>query len=143
MDKFETQKRIFTINAVLILLSGVSLMVVILGTLRETIAGSLPGQAAFATAAGAGIHLLISAAFLVGIRAAKRKRRINKEINLAAAIVLFILGSIILDGAAASLGHRLIGSIGFFTCVVCDFSAVIVSVAALFILKPKKKILPN
>lgn len=143
MDKFETQKRIFTINAVLLLLSCVSLMVVIVGTLRETNSGSVPRQAASATAVGAGIHFLIFVAFLIGIRLAKLKRRINKEINLATAIVLFILGSMILDAATASLGHRLLASIGFFACVFCDFAAVIVSVASLFILRPKKNIQPD
>ena len=73
-------------------------------------------------------------------RLARLKRRINKEINLAAAIVLFILGFIILDGATAFLDRMLLVSVGFFVCVFCDFAAIIVSVAALFILKPKKKI---
>lgn len=143
MDKFETQGRIFTINALLMLVSVVSLIIAIPGILRDVYPGSLPRQAAIATAAGAGIHLMIFVALLIGVRLARRNRRINREINLAAAIVLFILGFIILDGATASLGHRLLVSVGFFACVFCDFAAVAVSVAALFILKPKKKIRPE
>jgi hypothetical protein len=139
MDKFETQKRIFTINAVLMLVSVISLCIAIPGILRDIYPGSLPRQAAIATSVGMGFHLIIFIAFVLGIRYARLKRRINREINLAAAIVLFILGFIILDGATASIGHKLIVSIGFFTCVLCDLAAVVISVAALFILKPKKK----
>jgi hypothetical protein len=140
MDKFETQRRIFTINAGLLLLSVLSLAVAIPGILRDNYPGSLPRQAAIATSVGMSIHFLIFIAFLIGIRLAGRKRRINNEINLAAALVLLIFGFIILDGATASIGHMLLVSVGFFICVFCDFAAVIVSVAAFFILKQKKKI---
>ena len=139
MDKFEKQRKIFTINAVLLLVSVLALIASIPAILQDIYPGSLPKQAAIATSAGAVIHLLIFLAFLYGIRLIRRKRRINREINLAAAIILLIFGFIIMDGAFASVGHALLVSIGFFVCVFCDFAAIIVSVAALFYLKPKKK----
>jgi len=139
MDKFEKQRRIFTINAALLLLAVIGLIIAIPSILNDIYPGSNPKQAAIATAVGACIHLLIFIGFLIGIRLAKRQRRINKEINLVAAIILLIFGFIILDGATASIGHALLTSIGFFTCVFCDLAALVVSVAALGSLKPKKK----
>ena len=47
------------------------------------------------------------------------------------------------DGETASIGHMVLVSAGFFVCVFCDFAAVIVSIAALFILRAKKKIRPD
>ena len=139
MDKFEKQRRIFSINALLLLVSVIGLLIAIPSILRDTYPGSSPKQAAIATAVGATIHLFIFIGFLAGIRQVKRQRRINKEINLAAAIFLLIFGFIILDGATASIGHALLTSIGFFACVFCDLAAMVISVAALYILKPKKK----
>ena len=81
-------------------------------------------------------HLLLFIGFLVGIRLTKLKRRINREINLASAVVLLILGFIIFDGAIAYVNQLLFVSIGMFLCVFCDLSAIVVSVAALFYLKP-------
>jgi len=142
MDRFETQRKIFTINAVLLLLAVIGLIIAIPSILRDIYPGSLPRQAAIATAVGAFLHLLLFIGFFIGATLARRQRRINKEINIVAIIVMVIFGFIIMDGAAASIGHALLTSIGFFTCVVCDLAAVIVSIAALFILKTKKKSQP-
>ncbi len=133
------QRRIFTIVAVLLLLSVVSLIAVIPRMFQEVSHNELPKQAAIATLVGLTVHLLLFIGFLVGIRLTKLRRRINREINLAAAIVLFFLGFIILDGAIAYINQLLFVSIGMFLCGLCDFSAIAVSVAALFYLKPKKK----
>jgi uncharacterized membrane protein (DUF373 family) len=142
MDKFEKQRRIFSINAVLLLVSYIGLVVAIPAILQDIYPGSNPKQAAIATTVSACLHLLVFIGFLIGIRQAKRKRRINKEINIAAAIVTGIFGLVMLDGAFASLGHALLTSIGFFTCVICDLASALVSIAALFILSSKKKSQP-
>ena len=139
MDKFEIQRKVFTIVAVLMLLSVVSLIVVIPRMFQEVSQSELPKQAAIATLVGMSVHLLLFIGFLVGIRLTKLRRRINREINLAAAVVLFILGFIILDGAIAYINQLLFVSIGMFACGFCDLAAIVVSVAALFYLKPKKK----
>ena len=139
MDKFGIQKKIFTIDAVLMLVSVVSLIVVIPRLFQESSTGSIPKAAAIATSAAAGIRLLLLLAFLYGIRLTKRRRPINKEINLAAGIVLLILGYMVFDGAVAYLDNLLFVSIGMFVCVFCDFAVIVVSVAALFLLKPQKK----
>jgi len=143
MDRFETQRKIFAINAVLLLLSVIGLIIAIPSILRDIYPGSEPRQAAIATAIGASIHLLLFIGFFIGATLARRQRRINKEINIVAAIVMVVFGFIILDGATASIGHALLTSIGFFTCVVCDLAAVIVSVAALFLIRSKKKSQPG
>ena len=139
MDTFEKQRKIFTIVAILVLLSVLSLIVVISRMLQETSSGELPKVAAIATLVGMGVHLLVLIGILVGIRLAKRRRRINREINLATALVLTILGFMVMDGAVANINKQLFISIGMFLCVFCDFAAILVSVAALFYLKPKKK----
>ena len=139
MDKYEMQRRIFTIVAVLMLLSVISLIAVILRMLQEVSSGELPKEAAIATFVGMGVHLLVLIGILVGISLAKRRRRINREINLVTAIVLTFLGFIVMDGAVSSINNQLFISIGMFLCVFCDLAAVVVSVAALFYLKPKKK----
>ena len=139
MDKFEKQRKIFTIVAILVLLSVLSLIVVILRMFQEASSGELPKGAAIATLIGMGVHLLVLIGILLGISLAKRRRRINREINLASAIVLTFLGLIVMDGAVAYINKQLFISIGMFLCVFCDFAAVSVSVAALFYLKPKKK----
>jgi hypothetical protein len=139
MDKYEKQRRIFTIVAVLLLLSVVSLIAVIPRMFQEASHDEIPKQAAIATVVGMSVHLLLFFGFLLGIRLTKLRRRINREINLAAAVVLFILGFIILDGAIAYINQLLFVSVGMFLCVFFDLAAVVVSVAALFYLKPKKK----
>jgi hypothetical protein len=52
MDKFGIQRKVFTIVAVLMLLSVVSLIAVIPGILLDTSPGSLPLQAAIGTLVG-------------------------------------------------------------------------------------------
>ncbi len=139
MDKFEIQRKVFTIVAVLMLLSVVSLIVVIARMFQEVSQSELPKQAAIATLVGMSVHLLLFIGFLVGIRLTKLRRRINREINIAAAVVIVLLGFVIMDGAFAYINQLLFLSIGMFLCVFWDLAAVVVSVAALFYLKPKKK----
>ena len=135
MDKYEIQRRVFTIVAVLMLLSVVSLIAVIPRLYQEVSQGELPQVAATATLVGMSIHLLLLFGFLVGIRLTKLKRRINREINIASAVVLLFLGGIIMDGAFAYVNQLTFVSIGMFVCAFCDLSAIVVSVAALFYLK--------
>ena len=139
MDKFEIQRKVFTIVAVFLLLSAVSLIAVIPRMFQEASQGEIPKQAAIATIVGMSIHLLLFIGFLVGIRLTKLRRRINREINLASAVVILILGFVIMDGAMAYINQLLVVSIGMFLCVFWDFTAIVVSIAALFYLKPKKK----
>ncbi len=139
MDKFEIQRKVFTRVAVLLLLSVVSLIAVIPGILQDTSPTSLPKQAAIGTLVVMLIHLLIFLGCLYGIRISKRRRKINKEIYIVTGVALFLLGFLIMDGAFAFLDKVLYVSIGIFLGVVCDFGAALVSVAALFYLKPKKK----
>ena len=143
MDTFEKQRKIFTIVAILVLLSVLSLIVVILRMLQEVSSGELPKVAAIATLVGMGVHLLVLIGILVGIRLTKRRRRINREINLVTAIVLTFLGFIVMDGAVSYINDQLFLSIGMFLCVFCDLAAVVVSVAALFLLKQKKNNQPG
>ena len=135
MDKYEIQRRVFTIVAVLMLLSVVSLIAVIPRLFQEVSQGELPQVAAIATLVGMGVHLLLFIGFLVGARLAKLRRRINREINFAAAVVLLFLGGIIMDGAFAYVNQLPFVSIGMFVCAFCDLSAIVVSVAAMFYLK--------
>ena len=135
MDKYEIQRRVFTIVAVLMLLSVVSLIAVIPRLFQEVSQGELPQVAAIATLVGMSVHLLLFFGFLVGIRLTKLKRRINREINLAAAVVLLFLGFMIMDGAFAYVNQLLFVSIGMFISAFCDLSAIVVSVAALFYLE--------
>ena len=139
MDKFEKQRKIFTIVAILVLLSVLSLIVVIPRMLQETFPGGLPKAASIATSVAMGVRLLILIAILFGIRVTKRRGRVNREINLATATVLIILGLVLMDGAFAYAGSLLFVSIGMFVCVFCDLAAAGVSITALFLLKPKKK----
>lgn len=139
MDKYEIQRKTFTIVAVLMLLSFVSLLVVIPRLFQEVSQGELPQVAAIATLVGMGVHLLLFFGFWVGARLAKLRRRINREINLAAAVVLLFPGFIIMDGAFAYINQLLFVSIGMFLCAFFDLLAIVVSVAALIYLKPKKK----
>ena len=140
MDKFEIQRKIFTVDAVLMLLSAVSLAVVIPRLFQEASTDSILKAGAIATSVAMGLRLLILLAFLYGIRLSKRRRHINKEINFAAGLVILILGLVLMDGAFACLDDLLFVSIGMFVCVFCDFVVALISVAALFLLKPKKKI---
>jgi O-antigen/teichoic acid export membrane protein len=139
MDKYEKQRRIFTIVALLLLLSVVSLIAVIPRLFQEASSGEIPKEAAIATLVGMGVHLLLFFGFLLGIRLAKLRRRINREINLAAAVVILLPGFIVMDGAVAYINQLPFVSTGMFLCVFGDFAAAVVSVAALFILRKKKK----
>ena len=139
MDKFRIQRKFFTIVAVLVLLSVLSLIAIIPGILQDTSPGSTPKEGAIGTLVVMGIHLLILFGFLHGIRLTKRRRHINKAINIASTIVLFFLGLIIMDGAFAFLDHLLFVSIVMFLGFFCDFAATLVSVAALFVLRSKKR----
>ncbi len=139
MDKFRIQRKFFTIVAVLVLLSVLSLIAIIPGILQDTSPGSTPKEGAIGTLVVMGIHLLILFGFLHGIRLTKRRRHINKTINIASTIVLFFLGLIIMDGAFAFLDDVLFASIGMFVCSFCDFAAALVSIIALVLVKSKKK----
>ena len=139
MDTFEKQRKIFTADAVLMLLAAVSLAVVIPRLFQEASTDSILKAGAIATTVAMGLRLLILLAFLYGIRLSKRRRHINKEINLAAGIVLLIFGFMVMDGAFAYLDNLPFVSIGMFVCAFCDLALVLISVAALFLLKPKKK----
>lgn len=139
MERFEIQRKIFTADAVLMILAAVSLAVVIPRLFQEASIDSILKAGAIATTVAMGLRLLLLLAFLYGIRLSKRRRPVNKEINLAAGIVLLILGFMVMDGAFAYLDNLLFVSIGMFVCAFCDFAVVLISVAALFLLKPKKK----
>ena len=140
MDKFEIQRKIFRINALIMLLSALALIVVLPRLIQEITPDGVPKAAAIATSAAIGVRLLLMLGFLVGIRLTKLKRRINKEINIAAAVVIFLLGFILLDGAFAYIDTLRFVSIGMFVSVFCDLAAVIVSVTALFLLRKKKQV---
>ena len=138
MDTYEKQRKIFLVDALLMLLGVLALAGVIPRLLQESSTGSIPQEAAIATAAAMGIRMLFLVAFLIGSRLSKRKRHINREINLAAGIVLLLLGLVLMDGAFAYTDSLLFVSIGMFVCIFCDLAVVGISVAALFILKPKR-----
>jgi peptidoglycan/LPS O-acetylase OafA/YrhL len=137
MDKYEMQRRIFTIVAVLMLLSVASMIAVIPVILLDTSPGSLPLQAASGALIGMGIHLYL--AYWFGIRLRRRRRKINKEVYILSALGLFFLGFMIMDGAFAFLDDLLFVSIGMFICVFGDFAAALVSIFALIFLKTKTK----
>ena len=103
----------------------------------DTSPGSLPIQAASGAFIGLGIHLYL--AYWFGIRLKRRTPKINKGVYIFSAFGLFILGFMIMDGAYAFLDDLRFVSIGMFICVFGDFAAALVSVIALFLLKPKKK----
>ena len=137
MDKFEMQRKVLTIVAVLLLLSAVSLLAVIPAILLDTSPGSLPIQAASGALIGMGIHLFL--AYWFGIRLRRRKRKINKEVLIFSAIGLFFLGFLIMDGAFAFQDDLLFVSFGMFICSFGDFAASLVSIFALVLLRQKKK----
>ena len=120
-------------------MSVLSLLAVIPAILMDTSPGSLPMQAAIGTLIGMSVHLLVFFGLLRGIRLTKRQRKINKEINFVLAFGLIVLGFVIMDGAFAFLNQVLYVSIGMFLCVLCDFAAALVFVAAIFLLWTKKK----
>jgi hypothetical protein len=139
MDRFEKQRRIFTIDAVFLIVSVMALIAVIPRLIQEISPDGIPKAAAIATSVAMGVRLLILLGILYGIRLTKRNRRINNEINLAVAIVLLLLGFVLMDGAFAYADSLLFVSIGMFICVFCDFAVVVVSIVALFQLRKKKQ----
>ena len=141
MDTFEKQRKIFTIVAILVLLSVLSLIAVIPGILLDTSPGSLPWSGAIGTLVVMGLHLLL--AYWYGIRLRRRRGKINKGLLIASAIGLVVLGFLVMDGAFAFLDVVPFVSIGMLLCVFCDFAAALVSIAALFLLKQKKKKQPG
>lgn len=139
MDTFEIQRKIFTYVAGLLIISVLALIVVLPRLIQEVSPDGIPKAAPIATAVAAGIRLLIFFGILYGIRLTKRKRRINREINLATAVVLFLLGFVLMDGAFAYADNLVFVSAGMFASVFCDFAAAVVSIVALFLLRKKKK----
>ena len=139
MDKHEIQRRIYTIVAVMLMVSILALIAVIPGILQDRSPGSLPLRAASGALIGIGIHLLLVYIFLRGTRSSRPKRRINREIHLFWALGMIFLGFIIMDGAFAFLDDVLYVAIGMFLCAFCDLAAAVVFVTALFLLKPEKK----
>jgi len=139
MDKFELQKKVFTQVALLELIAVLSLIAVIPRLIQEISPDGIPKAAPIATSVAMGIRLLILIAILFGIRVSRRKGRVNREINLVTGVVLGLLGLVLMDGAFAYADSLLFVSIGMFVCVICDFAAAAVSIAAMFRLKSKKK----
>jgi hypothetical protein len=139
MDRFDTQKKVFTIVAVFELVAVLALIAAIPRLMQEHATGEIPKAAPIATAVAMGVRLLILLAVLYGIRLSKLKRRINKEINLAAGVVLLLLGLVLMDGAFAYIDQFPFVSIVFFVAVFCDLAAAITSFTAMVLLRKKKK----
>ena len=139
MDRFETQSRIFGINAVLVLVSALAMAAIIPKLVMEISPDGIPRAAAIATGVGVALHLLFFTGFLVGMRLAKRKRRINREINIVAGVCLGLIALVISDGGFAYWDDMRWAALCIFTAVACDFAAFVVSIVALFRLRKKKK----
>ena len=137
MDKFEIQKKVFAIVAVLMLLSVVSMIAVIPAIFMDTSPGSLPLQAASGALIGVVLHLFL--AYWFGIRLRRRSSKVRKEVYILSAVGFFFLGFMILDGAYAFLDDVRFVSIGMFICASLDFAASLVSLFALIFLRTKKK----
>ena len=137
MDKFEIQRKIFTLVAALLLLSVLSLIAVIPVILLDTSPGSLPLQAAGGALLGVVLHLYL--AYWFGIRLRRRSSIIRNEVYILSAVGFFFLGFMILDGAYAFLDDVRFVSIGMFICASLDFAASLVSIFALIFLRTKKK----
>jgi len=137
MDKIETQRKVFAIVAVLMLLSVLSLIAVIPAILQDRSPGSLPLQAASGALIGVVIHLYLAYWFGIGLR--RRSSKIRNEIYILSAVGFFFLGFMIMDGAFAFLDDIRFASIGMFICSFCDFAAALVFIFALVLLRPKKK----
>jgi len=139
MDKYEIQRKVFRIVAILELVGILSLIAVIPRLYQEVSPDGIPMAAVIATSAAMGIRLLILIGILFGVRVTKRKGRVNREINIVAAVALILLGLVLMDGAFAYADSLVFVSVGMFICVFCDFAAGAVSITAMFRLKPKKK----
>ncbi len=137
MDKFEIQKKVFAIVAVLMLLSVLSLIAVIPAILQDRSPGSLPLQAASGALIGMGIQMYL--AYRFGIRLRRCSIMIRNEVYMLSAVGLFFLGFMIMDGAFAFLDDIRFVSIGIFACSFCDYVAALVFIFALVLLRTKKK----
>jgi len=137
MDTFETQRKVFAIVGVLMLLSVVSMIAVIPAILMDKSSSSLPLQAAGGALLGVVLHLFL--AYWFGIRLRRRSSIISNEGYILSAVGFFFLGFMMLDGAYAFLDDVRFVSIGMFTCAFGGFAASLVSVLALIFLRTKKK----
>jgi len=137
MDTFETQRKVFAIVGVLMLLSVVSMIAVIPAILMDKSSSSLPLQAAGGALLGVVLHLFL--AYWFGIRLRRRSSIIRNEGYILSAVGFFFLGFMMLDGAYAFLDDVRFVSIGMFTCAFGGFAASLVSVLALIFLRTKKK----
>ena len=137
MDTFETQRKVFAIVGVLMLLSVVSMIAVIPAILMDKSSSSLPLQAAGGALLGVVLHLFL--AYWFGIRLRRRSSMIRNEGYILSAVGFFFLGFMMLDGAYAFLDDVRFVSIGMFTCAFGGFAASLVSVLALIFLRTKKK----
>ena len=72
IEKSEIQRRVFSINAVLLLVAALAMAAVLPKLIQETSPDGLPKAAPIATSVGMLIHLLLFLAFLYGVRQAKR-----------------------------------------------------------------------
>jgi hypothetical protein len=137
MDRIETQRKVYTIIAVLMLLSVVSLIAVIPAIIMDKSPGSVPIRAASGALIGVVIHLFL--AYWFGIKLRRRSREIRNEVHILIAFGFFVLGFMMLDGAFAFMDDVLFVSIGMFICTFCGFTAALVSIFALVLLRKKKK----
>jgi hypothetical protein len=137
MDPIDNQRQIFSINAVLMLISALLLAAVIPAILMDTSPGSLPFQAASGALIGMGIHLFL--AYWFGRRLKRRKSKIRKAVLIFSALGFFFLGFIIMDGAFAFQDDVLFAFFGMFVCSFIDLVAALVSFTGIFLLKTKKK----
>ena len=142
MDNLLIQRKVFSINAVLLLVAVIAMAANIPILIQEVSPDGIPKEAPIATAVGMLIHLAVFLGFLYGIRQTRRMSRINREVNIAAAIALGVLGVLISDGGFAYWEDLRHASIGFFICSICDLLAMLVSVISLFFIKKTKKIKP-
>ncbi len=129
---------LFRIVTVLLMLSILTLIAVIPGILLDKSPGSMPIQAASGAFIGMLIHLALLA-YLYGYRLSKRDRPGKREISLGPAIALTLLGLIMLDGAFAFLDDLPAVSICMFICAACDFTAALLSFAALIFMRAKRE----
>lgn len=139
MDTSEIQGKVFGRVAILELVAVLSLAAVIPRLYQEVTPDGIPMLAVYATLVAMGIRLLILIGILFGIRVTRRKGRVNREINIVVAVVLFLLGLVLIDGAFSYAEDLVFVSIGMFVCVFCDLAAGAVSIIGMIRLKPKKK----
>jgi len=137
MDKIETQKKFVAALAVLMILSALVELAVVPAMLMDDSPGALPWRAASGALIGVVLHLYL--AFWFGIRLRRRKVEIRNEIYILAAIGLFFLGFMILDGAYAFQEESQFVYLMMLICAIIDFAATLVSVLALIFLRSKKK----